>query len=399
MQPQTSSRSAEKMAETIVILSEDFPPQTGGIAQWAAGVATNLQQLGYRVIVVTRSWKEYPEHAAGAFGFTLRYVHGNHWKKLRTWYWRRTIKAFYAEGVRPDLLIATTWNAARGVLDIASKKGARTAVAIMGLEVTRRMNPLKRCWCRRTLLKAGSLIAISAFSKQRAVAIHAIPEQKILVLPCGVDIARFRPGVDTSALCDRFNLRNRKVLLTLARIVERKGQDQVVRALPEIVRQVPDAVYCIAGDPRGDHAQWLKPLISELRLDANIRFAGYVEGGEIPAWYNLCDVYVMPSREIAGDTEGFGITFLEANACGKPVIGGNSGGIADAVVNGETGFLVDPLDPGIIAEKAIQLLTDDALAKKLGKQGRERILKGFTWRTVTERLMKELAQKNFIKDR
>jgi phosphatidylinositol alpha-1,6-mannosyltransferase len=189
------------------------------------------------------------------------------------------------------------------------------------------------------------------------------------------------------------------VLLTLARIVERKGQDQVVRALPEIVRQVPDAVYCIAGDPRGDHAQWLKPLISELRLDANIRFAGYVEGGEIPAWYNLCDVYVMPSREIAGDTEGFGITFLEANACGKPVIGGNSGGIADAVVNGETGFLVDPLDPGIIAEKAIQLLTDDALAKKLGKQGRERILKGFTWRAVTERLMKELAQKNFIKDR
>jgi phosphatidylinositol alpha-1,6-mannosyltransferase len=113
----------------------------------------------------------------------------------------------------------------------------------------------------------------------------------------------------------------------------------------------------------------------------------------LPAFYNLCDAYIMPSREIAssGDTEGFGITFLEANACEKPVIGGNSGGVVDAIVDGETGLLVDPLDPAAIAEKAILLLTDKALAEKLGIQGRERIEKGFTWRVITEKMMKELG--------
>lgn len=379
------------MAETVVIFSEDFPPQTGGIAQWAAGVAQSLHHLGFRVILVTRRWKEFPEHAPTAYPFALHYVYGDHWKKLRTLYWRRAIRALYAEGIRPDLLIASTWNAARGVLDIASDKGARTVVAIMGLEVTRPMSVIKRWWCRRTLQKADFLIAISAFSKQRAMAIHAITEQKISVLPCGVDITRFRPGIDMSALRDRFGLRDRKVLLTLARIVERKGQDQVVRAMPEIVRQVPDAVYCIAGDPRGDHARRLQALVTELKLEPHVRFAGYVEGVDLPAWYNLCDVYIMPSREIAGDTEGFGITFLEANACGKPVIGGNSGGVGDAVVDGETGFLVDPLDPAAIAQKAVLLLRDQGLARKLGSQGRERIENGFTWRTVTERLVKRVT--------
>ncbi|MBN1130776.1 MAG: glycosyltransferase family 4 protein [Chitinispirillaceae bacterium] len=378
------------MGKTIVILSEDFPEKTGGIAQWAAGVARELHELGYRVIVVTRRWKDLPLHPHGTFGFSLRYVNGSHWKKLRTWYWRRAIKTLYAEGNRPDILIATTWNAARGVLDIAATNGTKTVVAIMGLEVTRRMNFIKRWWCRQTLRKADVLLSISAFSKKRAAAIHAIPEQKIAVLPCGVDSKRFRPDIDASHLRDRLGLHDRKVLLTLARIVERKGQDQVIRSLPAIIRQVPDVVYCIAGDPRGDHAKALKRLAAGLHLERHVLFAGYVESADIPAWYNLCDVYLMPSREIAGDTEGFGITFLEANACEKPVIGGNSGGVVDAIENGKTGFLVDPLDPAAIAEKAVLLLRDKALAERLGKQGRERIEKGFTWRAVTERLREHI---------
>jgi phosphatidylinositol alpha-1,6-mannosyltransferase len=381
------------MGKTIVILSEDFPPQTGGIAQWAAGVAQSLHILGHRVIVITRLWKEHPEHAPGTYGFTLRYVYGNHWKRLRTWYWRRAVKRLYAEGIRPDLLIATTWNAGRGVLSTARRHGTRTVVAVMGLEVTRRMNAFKKWWCRQTLRRTDAIVAISAFSKARVIRTHGIPGNKITVLPCGVDTSCFRPGIDSSALCERLGLHNRNVLLTLARIVERKGQDLVIRALPAIIRKVPNVTYCIAGDPRGDHAQTLKTLVAELGLESHVRFAGYVEPAELPAFYNLCDAYIMPSREIAssGDTEGFGITFLEANACEKPVIGGNSGGVVDAIVDGETGLLVDPLDPAAIAEKAILLLTDKALAEKLGIQGRERIEKGFTWRVITEKMMKELG--------
>jgi phosphatidylinositol alpha-1,6-mannosyltransferase len=373
----------------ILILSEDFPPKTGGIAQWAAGVATRLHELGHRVIVVTRRWKELPEHAPGTYGFDLRYVYGNHWKKLRTWYWRRAVARLYAEGIRPRLMIATTWNAARGNIAIAKKNGARTAIVVHGLEVTRRMNFFKQWWCYRTLLGSDAVIAVSAFTGNRVTEAFPVIAKKLSVIPNGVDIQRFKPGIETAALRERLALKDRKVLLTLARIVERKGYDQVIRALGTIVKKVPDVAYIIAGDPAGDYTQTLRTMVSELRLENYVRFAGYVHNAELPVFYNLCDAYVMPSREIAssGDTEGFGITFLEANACEKPVIGGNSGGVADAVINGETGFLVDPLDPAAIAEKAILLLTDQALAKKLGKQGRERIVMGFTWKAVAKRLI------------
>jgi phosphatidylinositol alpha-1,6-mannosyltransferase len=381
------------VGKTIAILSEDFPEKSGGIAQWAAGAAQGLHGLGHRVIVITRRWKEYPAPAEGTYDFPVRFIPGNHWKKLRSWYWRKAIKALYAEGIRPDLLIATTWNAGRGTFGMAARHRTRTALVVHGLEVTRRMGCIKQWWCGNTLHKADTIVAVSAFTGQRVADAFSIDKNKMVTIPNGVDILRFKPGIDSSALRGRLGLHNRNVLLTLARIVERKGQDQVIRALPTIIRKIPDVTYCVAGDPRGDHTQTLKALVAELRLENHVRFAGYVEPAELPAFYNLCEVYVMPSREIvsSGDTEGFGITFLEANACEKPVIGGNSGGVMDAIVDGETGFLVDPLDPAAIAEKAILLLTDETLSKKLGRQGRERIVKGFTWRAITERMMERIC--------
>jgi phosphatidylinositol alpha-1,6-mannosyltransferase len=388
------------MAATIVILSEDFPPRTGGIAQWAIGVATSLHELGYQVIVITRRWKEFPELTQGTYAFSLRYVHGNHWKKLRTWYWRRAIKALYAEGIRPDLLIASTWNAARGVMVITKRYKTRTAIVVHGLEVTRRMNLFKQWWCRQTLQNADAIVAVSAFTGRRVTQAFPNAAKKICVIPNGVDNNRFKPGIDTSALRERFGLGNRKVLLTLARIIERKGYDQVIRALPAIIKKVPDVIYCIAGDPAGGYVETLKRLASDLHVNQHVVFVGYVDDADLPAYYNLCNVYIMPSREIAasGDTEGFGITFLEANACEKPVIGGKSGGVSEAIVNGETGFLVDPVDTAMIAEKAIMLLNDQTLAKKLGRQGRERIERGFTWQSVAKRLLKKIALTESTKD-
>ena len=113
-------------------------------------------------------------------------------------------------------------------------------------------------------------------------------------------------------------------------------------------------------------------------------FGGYVAPERLNEVYNLCDVYVMPSRVIEeeGDVEGFGITFLEANACGKPVVGGNSGGVPDAVVDGENGFLVDPTSPMEIANAVIQLVNDPALAERLGRQGLDRIGRGYTWNAI-----------------
>ncbi len=117
-------------------------------------------------------------------------------------------------------------------------------------------------------------------------------------------------------------------------------------------------------------------------------FAGEVKEEEIPLYYMACDLFIMPSYEIKekGDVEGFGIAYLEANACGKPVIGGRSGGVTDAVIDGETGLLIDPLNINQIAEALIKLLTNSGLARKLGEEGRRRIKKELNWRKIAQEI-------------
>ena len=183
-----------------------------------------------------------------------------------------------------------------------------------------------------------------------------------------------------------------RVILTLARVVPRKGHDQVIAALPQILATVPTAKYLICGTGPGKYVERLRRQVEKLGLHDAVIFGGYIEPGQLNAVYNLCDVYVMPSREIEeeGDVEGFGITFLEANACQKPVIGGNSGGIPDAVSDGETGYVVDPTDPSAIASAVTELLRDSALADRLGRQGYDRVTRLYTWTTIAAQLGRHL---------
>ena len=170
-------------------------------------------------------------------------------------------------------------------------------------------------------------------------------------------------------------------------MIRRKGHDRVIAAFPEIGRRFPDIKYIICG-PRDDlYCRELEAQAESLGIADHVVFAGYAMPEELRLFYNLCDVYLMPSREIEGDTEGFGITYLEANACEKPVIGGDSGGVSDAISDGETGFIVDPADPRQIAGKTIMLLSNRELARRMGKNGLHRIEKGYTWDGIAERLI------------
>ncbi|OQX83401.1 MAG: hypothetical protein B6D63_06320, partial [Candidatus Latescibacteria bacterium 4484_7] len=167
-----------------------------------------------------------------------------------------------------------------------------------------------------------------------------------------------------------------KVIMTIARHVERKGQDMVIRAMPRVLERHPEAVYVIGG--RGMMESRLKALASELGVEENIRFVGLVSDDELSLHYRMCDIFIMASRRIGNDVEGFGIVFLEAGYWQKPVVGGRSGGVEDAVVDGGTGILVDPQSPGQIADALIRLLDDEALAHSLGTAGRQRVLDEFT---------------------
>ena len=177
-----------------------------------------------------------------------------------------------------------------------------------------------------------------------------------------------------------------KVILTVGNLVARKGHDMVIRALPSLRKRVPDVSYLSVGE--GPYRSQLETLAVGLGVQDRVIFAGRASADDLPHLYALCDVFVMPSREqqTAKDVEGFGIVFIEASACAKPVIGGRSGGISGAIVDRETGLLADPHDPKDISNVLSQILTDRNLGQQLGQQGRTRVAKNFTWSRIGERL-------------
>ena len=378
----------------VVILSEDFPPYEGGIAQWARGMARGLASHGCSVTVLARHRPEYPDYEPND-SYRIQPIRGNRWKQLRTRYFHRSYQKYCQKNGNPDLLIATTWNAARGVIRLAKKQHTPLITVAHGLEVTRKMSALKKAWLRWTLRNSDLLVAVSHFTAEMIRRdMGDLPGLRII--PNGVDAEVFKPGLDVTDLKKKIGLKDEKVILTLARVIERKGHDFVIRALPKVIQKIPGTKYLIVGPWDEKFHQQLKVLIQSLHLDNRVLFYGYCETDEIPLFYNLCDVYAMISRtlEQAGDVEGFGITYLEANACGKPVIGGDSGGVPDAVAHGETGFLVRPDDADAISDHLVTLLSDSNLAGTLGRQGRERVIQQFTWERIAETLMHESGLKS-----
>jgi phosphatidylinositol alpha-1,6-mannosyltransferase len=148
--------------------------------------------------------------------------------------------------------------------------------------------------------------------------------------------------------------------------------------MPRILEDVPEAALLIVGD--GPESTRLRELAASLGLDAEVHWAGSIAHREMPGYLHAGDVFAMPNRRMPdGDIEGFGLVFLEANACGKPVIGGRSGGAVDAIADGESGYLVDPESPDEVADRAIGLLRQPDLARRMGETGRRRVLDRFTW--------------------
>ncbi len=230
-----------------------------------------------------------------------------------------------------------------------------------------------------SLNSAQFLIVISEYTRREFVNLGVVDERIHKILP-GVDVNRFTPMVNCRSVIEKHGLEGRKVLLTVSRLVERKGHDSVIRAMPAILEKVPHAIYVVAG--AGSQEEYLKSLAVELGVSDQVVFAGYVAEEDLPAYYNMCDVLVMPSRQTEGreSIEGFGIVYLEANACGKPTVGGNSGGVTEAVRDGITGILVDPTNSRAVADAVIHLLLDSNLAQRLGRQGREIVERDHTWR-------------------
>jgi phosphatidylinositol alpha-1,6-mannosyltransferase len=233
----------------------------------------------------------------------------------------------------------------------------------------------------QALRQAEAVIVVSHFT-QSEVLRKRVPENRIHLITNGVDLSRFTPGPKDKEIIRRHGLESKKILLTVGRVEKRKGHDIVIRALPQILRSVPETVYLIVG--KGSETERLDDLSKEVGVADRVILTGLVSSEDLPRYYQTADVFVMPNRTLDnGDTEGFGLVFLEANACGKPVVGGNAGGVPDAIVDGKTGMLVNGESVAEVAEAVTRLLQDALLTKKMGEAGRKRSLR-FDWKSKAE---------------
>ncbi|MDP8257706.1 MAG: glycosyltransferase family 4 protein [Candidatus Alcyoniella australis] len=231
--------------------------------------------------------------------------------------------------------------------------------------------------------KADGVFAISEFTEEMIRSV-GVDQQRLCMTYCGVDPQAFTPEAGAGEVLARHGLEGKRVVVSISRLIRRKGMDKALHAFGRVLERVPDAIYLIVG--RGPYEKDLRKIVAERKLEQHVVFAGFVPDEELPQYYNASELFLLPCREVpGGDVEGFGIVFLEANACIKPVVAGRSGGVVDAVEDGVSGILVDPLDEQQIADAVVKLLQDRELAATMGRQGRERVLEKFTWQAVGQR--------------
>jgi phosphatidyl-myo-inositol dimannoside synthase len=382
------------MSDTL-LLALNFPPFGGGIARMMGELA--LRYPPHQLAVSTGTW---PGSTASDPRFPQAIDRlGVGAKRLRTlpglvrWTWRADAlvrraepRFVWCDEVKPAGYPAAWLRGRHGVpfgtivhgadLLLLQKKIARSA--------------FKRWTASQILQRCAVVVANSRWTAGVARTVleslgcHALAAD-VRVVHLGTTPSRFRPGVDPEPLRRRYGLDGGPWLLTVARLDFHKGIDTVIRALPAIRARVPTLRYAVAGV--GSRRSALEALVAELGLGGAVRLLGFVPDEDLPALYNAADVFVLVSRRYELLVEGFGIACVEASACGLPVIASRSGGLPEAVREGETGWLVDPDDPGALAARAVQLLEDEPLRRRLGAAGRAAVEAHYNWDRVAADLI------------
>ena len=211
-----------------------------------------------------------------------------------------------------------------------------------------------------------------------AKGISGTAQRSMVKIAPGIDVDHFIP-TDASALRESLGIKNKKVIVSVGRLVHRKGQDQLIEAMPEILKSVADAHLLLIGE--GPYREYLQKLVQKYKLEKSVTFIGRIQYKDLPMYLCAGNIFAMPSRSrlMGLEVEGLGIVYLEASACGLPVLAGNSGGAPDAVVQNETGLVVDGTNHKQIAQAAIELLTDFSLSQKMGIAGRQWIVQNWRW--------------------
>tara|TARA_B100001250_G_scaffold108633_2_gene91680 strand:+ start:1885 stop:3006 length:1122 start_codon:yes stop_codon:yes gene_type:complete len=370
----------------------------GGIAEWAFGIAKELPNLGYKTSVYARHRKDLDLETHRDENFEIYPMYGRNWHEFHRFY-----SAYYMWKIlrknNDTIFIATTWEMAKP-FNFLKKRFPKSKMIVVahGLEITRIKSSSELKVINNVISSSDIVLAVSRFTRDEITnKLKDIDTSHVKFLPNGVDTNRFYQTEVEADFYNKYKIpQNSDLILTLARIIKRKAHDDVLRALPDVLSQFPKAHYIIAGPHRKEDSYFssLNKLVAELSLEKHVTFIDFLPDKDLKKIYSISKVYVMPSRNLheTGDSEGFGITFLEANACGCPVIGSYEGGIPDAVENEVNGLLVSSDSPPEIASAIKKMFSDEDYRMNLVKQGKDRVSERFTWEKLTFQMIEMLKK-------
>jgi phosphatidyl-myo-inositol dimannoside synthase len=369
----------------VLLVTNDFPPRRGGIQSYLVELVSRLAASGeHSLTVYAPQWKDADVFDARTAGYHVVRHPGT------------LMLPVPAVETRMRRLIAehdidTVWFGAAAPLGLlarrARKAGAtRVLASTHGHEVGWSMLPAARSVLRRIGEDSDVVTFISRYTRGRFASAFG-PRARLQHLPPGVDTERFRPDPASRAeLRARYGLGERPTVLCLSRLVPRKGQDMLIRALPAIRQRVDGAALVIAGG--GPYLDTLRELAERFGVSDHVMFTGGLPWADLPAYHSMADVFAMPCRTRGAglDVEGLGIVYLEASATGVPVVAGSSGGAPESVQNNKTGMVVDGRSGQQIVDAVSDLLSDPDRAAAMGAAGREWVTANWHWDDLARRM-------------
>ncbi len=367
----------------IVVPTADYPPIEGGISTVTVQVSRELARLGHEVVVVAPWFEGQADFDAAEPVTVVRY------------------RGYYLSWLRFIPMLIATWRMLKdadlllginisygGVIGRLAKWvfGTRYVTFAYAYEFLKFPKWSPPAWLiRGAYCKANAVIAISHFAKEQLNG-FGVAADLIHVVHPGAPTVR---QLSEEALADiryRYVLESGPVILAVGRFIPRKGQITLVRAMPNILARVPDAQLVLVG--QGPCMAEAIRETHEFGIREHVTFPGRLSDADVAGLYQVCDVFALPTgQDRRGQAEGFGLVFSEAHAYGKPVVAGRSGGVVDAVLDGETGLIVEPNDPDALADALVRVLGDTELAHRLGDNGRQRVESELNWARFSEKLI------------
>lgn len=384
----TPEMSDASSALRILIVTQDFFPGTGGIQAYMLELARHFHREGHHVGIVCPGRHDAPSPLPPDVDVTRLRIHSS-WLFLPLLF---RLPRLVRRG-RYDVVVYAQWQSSLPELLMPRDARRHRSVCLAhGRELlTSVLRPFHGPLCRAAFRRIDVAVPVSRAIETMLRRIGR-PSGRVAIVHPGVDAVKFSPGSSNASdqmasgdLRARYGLGEAPVILSIARMVPRKGFDLLIKALPRVLAMVPAARLVLGGE--GPELSALRALARELGVDRAVHFIGRIAEDALVGHYRMADVFAMPSRQGPRDVEGFGIVLVEAGACEVPVVATRTGGIVDAVADGETGILIPQENVDALAEALIRLLKDPDEATRMGKRARARVLEGLTWEATGKRFL------------